>query len=130
MSVIFALSSFTSVLNLIVGAQTLLDASSIPHPRDISQLLSKQVAANWRDLALRLGVELYVCENISKDHPNDCEEACWKMLNRWLKGERDTGERHRTWRTILTAAHEVGHIQLVKDLRREHFKPFSFGYSP
>lgn len=108
----------------------MLDVSSIPHPRDIMELFSSRVAAKWRELALKLGVELYLCGNIAKDHPNDCEEACWKMLNRWLQGDRDTGKRPRTWRTLLTAAHEVGHVHLVEVLRREHFKPFSFGYSP
>ena len=89
------------------------------------KLFSSQVAAKWRDLAVQLGVELYICDNISRDHPNDCEEACWKMLNRWLQGERGTGEGCRTWRSLLTAAQLVGHIQLVEVLRREHFKPFS-----
>lgn len=89
------------------------------------ELFSSQVAAKWRDLAVQLGVELYICDNISRDHPTDCEEACWKMLSRWLRGERGTGEGCRTWRSLLTAAQLVGHIQLVEVLRREHFKPFS-----
>ena len=109
---------------LFVGAQVLLDVSSAPHPRDIMQLLSSQVAAKWKDLALHLGVELYICNNISRNHPQDCEEACWKMLNRWLQGERGTGERCRTWRSLLTAAHQAGYVELVEVLRREHFKPF------
>ena len=104
------------------GTQAFLDISSTPHPRDISELFSKQVAANWRDLALGLGVDLYVCENISKEHSSECEKACLEMLHCWLNGEYGTGKRERTWETLLTVAQQVGHGILVNNLRREHFK--------
>ena len=104
------------------GARALLDVSSTPDMRDVDELVVTAVAANWQRVALRLGVEGCVSEVVLKDHPNDCEGACRDMLNRWLKGERHTGEEERTWSTLLTALSRAGFMELERRLRREHFK--------
>ena len=91
------------------GTQALLDILSTSHPRDIRELFSKQMAANWRHLALGLGMELYVCENISKR----TLQWVWGGLlgNAPLlpNGEHGTGKRERTWGTLLAVAQQVGH---------------------
>ena len=78
------------------GARALLDISSTPDMRDVDELVLTAVAANWQRVALRLGVEGCVSEIVLRNHPNDCEGACRDMLNRWLRGERHTGEEKRT----------------------------------
>ena len=104
------------------GARALLNVSSTPDMRDIDELVVTAVAANWQRVALRLGVEGCVSEVVLRNHPNDCEGACQDMLDRWLKGERHTGEEERTWSTLLTALSRAGFMELERKLRREHFR--------
>ena len=104
------------------GAQALLEISSTPDMRDVDKLVVTGVAANWQRLALRLGVEGCVSEVVSTNYPNNCEKACRDMLERWLRGDRHTGEEERTWSTLLTALGRAGFAELEMSLRREHFK--------
>ena len=103
-------------------AQALLDVSSTPDMRDVDELVVTAVAANWQRVALRLGVEGCVSEVVLRNHPNDCEGACRDMLDRWLRGERHTGEEERTWSILLTALGRADSVELERRLRREHFK--------
>ena len=103
------------------GVQALLDISSPPDMRDLDELVVTRVAANWKRLALRLGVEGCVSEIVFKNHPNDYEGACRDMLDRWLRGDRHTGEEERSWSTLLTALDRAGFAELERSLRREHF---------
>ena len=89
--------------------------------RDVDELVVTKVSANWQRMALRLGVEGCVSEVVLKNHPNDCEGACRDMLDRWLRGERHTGEEKRTWSTLLTALDRAGFEELERRLWREHF---------
>ena len=103
------------------GARALLSISSTPNMRDVDELVVTGVAVNWQRLALRLGVEGRVCEIVSTNYPNNCERACRDMLERWLKGNRHTGEEERTWSTLLTALGRAGFAEMERSLRREHF---------
>ena len=103
------------------GAQALLEISSTPDMRDVNELVVTAVAANWERLALELGVKDFVSKIASKDHPSDCVGACQDVLSRWLRGEQHTGERERTWSTLLTVLVRVGFAELERSLRREHF---------
>ena len=90
--------------------------------RDVDELVVTPVASNWQRLALRLGVEGRVSEVVLKNHPNDCEGACRDMLERWLRGERHTGEEERTWSTLLTTLGRAGFVELERNVRRVHFQ--------
>ena len=102
-------------------AQALLGISSTPNLRDVDDLVVTMVAANWQRLALKLGVEGCVSEIVNSDHPGNCVRACRDMIGRWLRGERYTGEEHRTWSTLLAALGRAGYTELERRLRREHF---------
>ena len=103
------------------SAQALLGISSTPDMRDVDELVVTAVAANWQRLALRLGVKGCVSEIVSTNYPNNCEKACRDMLDRWLRGDRHTGEEERTWSTLLTALGRAGFAELERSLQREHF---------
>ena len=105
-----------------LGAKALLDISSKPTARDVDELIMTQIAARWNRVALKLGVQDFVIDNISVDNPNSCERACQDMLKRWLKGDRHTGKEKRTWSTLLTALGSAGYIHLERSLRKEHFQ--------
>ena len=104
------------------GAQALLDSLSTPDMRDVDELVVGDVAAHWQRLALRLGIKGCLSEIILKNHPSDCEGACRDLLDRWLRGERHTGEEERTWSTLLAALNRADFGELERRLRREHFK--------
>ena len=103
-------------------SQTLLDVLSTPTSEDISKLVVTEVAFKWKSVATLLCVRDCVINNIAKNHPTDCEEACLGMLNRWLSREHYTGEKERTWSTLLTALKEAGLVAFNERLLREHFK--------
>ena len=103
------------------GAHALLDVSSTPDVRDVDELVVIEVAADWERVALRLGVEGCAIRVVFRNNPNDCEGACRDMFNRWLRGERHTGEEERTWSSLLTALGRAGFEELERTLRREHF---------
>ena len=102
------------------GAQALLDILSTPDIRDVDELIVMQVAAHWEEVALRLGVEGCVSDIVHKNHPSDCQGACRDMLVRWLRGDRHTGDKERTWSTLLTALGRAGFEELERRLQREH----------
>ena len=69
-----------------------------------------------------LGVDICVIGIVTKNHPNDCEDACRDMLDCWLKKDRYTGDEDRTWSTILTTLGSASYAELERSLRKEHFK--------
>ena len=84
----------------------------------------KAVADNWLRVALELNVDRRVrMKVVVRNEPNNHEGVCRDMFDCWLRREQHTGDKERTWSTILTALSSAGFEELVKDLRREHFKP-------
>ena len=104
-----------------LGAQALLDVSSVPTLHDIYGMILTQIAAKWQDVAISLGVEDFVIAIVSKNHPTDCEGACRDMLRRWLRKEQHTGREQRTWSALLTALGIAGFVDLKNSLQREQF---------
>ena len=102
------------------GAQALLHTLSVPTLSDMNELIVTQVATNWYNLALVLGVEVFLIDAISEDHKR-CVAACRDMLTRWLKREQHTGTEERTWSTLLTALGRADFGELESSLRKEHF---------
>ena len=81
-----------------------------------------QVAAKWQFVATHLRMEPCIIDVVLKNNPNDCQGACWDMLNRWLRKEHHNGKEERTWSTLLTALGEAVYVGLEQRLWREHFK--------
>ena len=71
---------------------------------------------------LHLGVEHCVIAAATKNHPNDCERALREVIDRWLKGARNTGNKARTWHTVLRALEKSKMRELVEQLRAEWFQ--------
>jgi len=41
-------------------------------------------ASTWKELGASLNMKDYLLRNIEKDHPNNCEACCSRMLQEWL----------------------------------------------
>ena len=60
-----------------------------------------RVAARWYHFGLAFGVEDYLLEDIKATERGEVEACCADMIKRWLRGERATGGKERSWSTVL-----------------------------
>ena len=102
------------------GVAMRLDSKPTLH--HLEELICCQIASNWDQLALHLGVEQHVIDAVKGNHRNHYDEASHDVLSRWLNGEHDTGSKQRTWRSVLTALRESGEQALAEHLRTEWFR--------
>ena len=77
------------------------------------------IAGNWEPVALHLGVEQSLIDIVTRNNPKDCEGACRGVLDRWLKGDRNSGRKERTWRTVVEALKKSGFGIQAEQLIRE-----------
>ena len=103
------------------GAHTHFNMDSTPSLQAIRKFIVREVAADWSSVAIYLGLESSVIRMARADHPQQCEHACTDIFERWLSWEPGTGERERTWRTVLSAVEEVGHKAFSQRLQTKVF---------
>ena len=103
---LYLIGSVTSALDL----QLTLD--------HLKLLVVNQVASKWEGIALYLGMRQSVVEIVLKNIPRNCERACREMFRRWLAGGENTGDKPRTWGTVLKALEENGYQDYADELRR------------
>ena len=65
------------------------------------------VAAKWRSFGTYLGVEHACLQMVKSNFPTDCGRACEEMLKLWLTKDTGTGDKPRTWATVIDALEEV-----------------------
>ena len=100
---------------------TYFSIDSTPSFQAIRKLIVREVALDWSLVAIYLGLESSVIRMAKTDHPQQCEHACADIFERWLSWEADTGERERTWRTVLSVVEEAGHKAFLNRLKAERF---------
>ena len=100
---------------------TQFSTDSTPSFQAIRKLIVREVAADWSLVAIYLGLESSVIRMARADHPQQCEDACADIFERWLSWEAGTGERDRTWRTVLSVVEEAGHKAFINRLKAERF---------
>ena len=94
---------------------------STPSFLAIRKFIVREVATDWRLVAIYLGLETSVIRMAITDHPQQCEHARSDIFERWLSWEVGTGERERTWRTVLSAVEEARHKAFVNRFKAERF---------
>ena len=75
------------------------------------------VASKWRSFGTYLGVEHACLQMFKSNHPTDCGRACEEMLKLWLAKDTGTGDRPRTWATVIDALEEEGYRAQAQALR-------------
>ena len=90
-----------------------------PKREDLERLVVTTIAGNWKPVALHLGVKQSLIDIVTRNNPKDCEEACRSVLDRWLKGDRNSGRKERTWRTVVEALEERSFGTQADQLIRE-----------
>ena len=80
------------------------------------------VAAKWRSFGIFLGVGHACLQMVKSNFPTDCGRACEEMLKLWLTKDTGTGDRPRTWATVINALEEEGYRAQAEALREQLLK--------
>ena len=91
---------------------------STPTLQAIRKFIVREVAEHWILIAVYLGFE---SSAIMMTKTDQSEHACTAMFEQWLSWETGTGERERTWRTVLSVVEYTGHEALTRQLKTELF---------
>ena len=103
------------------GAHALLNIRSKPTLAELDEFIIRSITDGWEQVLLHLGVLSSVIHSVKGVIPGQSEEACRRVLNKWLKAKPGTGSALRTWRSVLEALEKGGYRQLTDKLKREHF---------
>ena len=76
-----------------------LFAEMIPSKLYICRLFTKRYATKCRDIGLTLGLTPEELDIMEADHPNEIEDFCNEMLQKWLEKETKP-----TWEKLFNAA--------------------------
>ena len=77
-----------------------------PELKDLYDYVAVKCASNWKQLGIILNINEDLLKIIEKDHLQNCEECCSKMLYDWLELTPDA-----TWAMLLEAVDKVQSIQ-------------------
>ena len=76
----------------------------------------KSIAAEWEALAIRFGFEGMIISAIKKGAFYQPDDACCKMLIRWLNGEQ--GLKPPTWFNLIQCLEETDEFpSLTRDIK-------------
>jgi len=78
--------------------------------RDLNRYVTNVYAADWKDIGLELGLQLYTLNNIQKNNHSIVEECLKDVLDKWL-----TLTPNATWGTLEIALTNVKRQQLGLD---------------
>ena len=111
----------TSVFSgLTSDAHTPISIESCPKVQDINKFVVREVAADWKQVAISLGVEPSVISAADTNY-QQCNHACTDIFERWLSWKPGTGRKKRTWCTVLSAVEEAGHKTFSQQLETKMF---------
>ena len=91
---------------------------STPTLQVIRTFIVREVAEHWILIAVYLGFESSAIMMMKTDQS---KRACTAMFERWLSWEPGTGEKDRTWQTVLSAVEYAGHEAFSLQCRSELF---------
>lgn len=74
-----------------------------PTLRKLYELVVHSVASSWYEVGLYLDVNYAVLDNIIGSTSTSVTAQCEDMLKRWLMRADRTGQKDRSWETLLDA---------------------------
>ena len=80
-------------------------------------LVGKKMDAKWEVFATHLRVERNVREGIHSECLGNVTRCFSEVTDRWLSGEKGTGDLPRTWDTVFNALKLTGYPLLVQDIK-------------
>ena len=87
---------------------------------DISKHVVPVVATKCYQVGVYLGIEGTTVDIVERDYADKgCEEICLRMFDRWLRVGPGTGDKERTWRTVLVAVKEVAGVAVCEEIEQQ-----------
>ena len=91
-----------------------------PDLADILKCVVPKIAAKYYQVGMCLGIESTTLDIVKTDHAHEgCEEICLQMFDRWLRVGPRTGDKERTWRTVLAAVKEVAGVAVCEEIEQQ-----------
>ena len=79
-----------------------------------------KTAANYYQVGVYLGIESTTLDIVKTDHAHKgCEEICLQMFDRWLRDGPGTGDKERTWRTVLAAVKNSAGVAVCEEIEQQ-----------
>ena len=88
------------------------------HP-DVIKALNHELDAKWWHFGTFLHVKPAIMSGIKKDNIN-VEDCMLKLVEKWLDHEDGTGDRPRTWKTVVQVVKDTGKGLLARQLAEQH----------
>ena len=79
----------------------------IPTMRDINRYVTREFAADWKNVGIELGLTTGMLKIIAKDHPQQAEDCFREVLDNWLQCNPTA-----TWKMLEVALTNVKRQQL------------------
>ena len=79
--------------------------------------LSEEVATDWEDIGMMLGLNQGSLNSIKGDHPNQCKRCFREMIKLWFKQV----DPPPSWSAIAEVIEAIGYKSLAKNLRDKFY---------
>jgi hypothetical protein len=89
-----------------------------PELYDIKREIVQYLGEDWYKVGENLNMSPDLMRTIRKKNDNIPERCSEAMFSKWLDHEEGTGEKHRTWETVLTALDDAGRRDLVTSVQK------------
>ena len=116
------MSVVTVILQFIFSSYCLIPIALLITKDDLIQLIGLKTCVKWSELALYLGIEKHIRDEVSLNCHRVAKDCFIEMVGRWLSHEDGTGDSPRTWETMFGALCDMGQSYLVEEVKAELFK--------
>ena len=93
--------------------------NEMPNKADLRSLVIQQIAGMWRAVGRLLGISSSTLKYIEERVKGDTLQASQLMFDLWLSEAEGTGDKKRTWYTIIRALVHSGLSGLAEDVVHE-----------
>ena len=85
--------------------------SVVPTMKDINRYVTREHAADWKEIGIELGLKYATLTIIEKDNPLKCETCFQAMIDKWIKSSSE----NITWKVLEVALTNVNRQKLYLD---------------
>ena len=77
-----------------------------PSSEKVLKLVGNYIYSKTITFGVFLGIDTNVLDAVRKDNPVDLKECFVKLCSSWLNKKEGTGDKPRTWRTVIEAVRD------------------------
>ena len=98
-----------------------LDDAILDTKPSVSELITRVggcIFHKWQEFGEHLHIQPSLIEAVHKEELGRCESAFRSLCSKWLKEDNNplTGDRPRTWRTVLDAVRKCREVGVAEDV--------------